>query len=92
MSHYYPSYILLFMVGMLGVFTTKVPEGTNPLFFWSVSGGVALLVIGAIAGMVSGMQRWGQRFLLVPGFVLVVAMLSMAVYIVATLPPYIPGK
>ena len=92
MSQYYPSYLLLALAGLAGIFTTKVPEDTNPVFFWAVSGGVAMVIVGLIAGFTYGLHRWGERFLMLPGLLLVGALLFMAFSITINLPPYVPGK
>jgi hypothetical protein len=92
MSSSYTSTAPLFTVGILGIFTVRVPENVTPLFFYGVSTLVAVVffAIGFLIyfGLNSKSQNIRNLAWYGTGFALSSAVLAVAVYIVATLPPY----
>lgn len=84
-----PLSLFLLIVGIIGVVTTRVPSTVDPVIFWLLSSAFAL----AIAFVTAGVIRYPfirQHGLYIVGWILVVFLLALAIYIVATLPPYVP--
>lgn len=82
-NHSAPKYLLL-LLATLPFAAVKVPAGVSALSFYGTSlvAAVVLLAVAAALG------TWAlARY--VAGFALVATMLSMAIFMLATLPPYV---
>jgi len=75
-------YAMIGLLGVLSLLSVKVPEGTDPLFFYGVSALVASVLAGFILFIIE--HKNADKVVYVMGFVGVGLLLTLAVSIMPT--------